>query len=373
MNAIPFVDLAQQYKALKNEVQKAIVPIFKNGHFIGGAEVDLFEKEFALYLGAKYCVTVNSGTDALILGLRALSFEKGDEVLVPTNTFVATALGISENGYKPVFIDCDIDYGINLSDLKRKITKKTKAIILVHLYGRPDKIDEVKKIISETGQKIHLIEDACQAHGAEYKGKKVGTFGILSFFSFYPGKNLGAYGDGGAIITDDSALEKKCRLLHQYGQEKKYYHKILGVNSRLDTVQAAILLTKLKHLEMWNGQRRKAAVLYTNLLNKVLPDIIAPHEYEGRKSVYHLYVIRVKRRDELLAYLQTKGVQALIHYPFPLHLQECYKYLGGTQGDLPISESFAKEIISLPLFPEITKAQITYIVNTISTFYHEKN
>lgn len=373
MKTIPFVDLAIQYKGLKKEMQKAITHVFETGRFIGGAEVDMFEKEFANYLNAKYCIAVNSGTDALILGLRALELEKGDEILVPTNTFVATALGVSENGYTSVFVDCEADYGINLVDLKKKITKKTKAIILVHLYGQPDKIDEVKKIIKESGQKIFLIEDACQAHGAEYKGKKVGSFGILSFFSFYPGKNLGAYGDGGAIVTNDPELAKKCQLLHQYGQEKKYYHKVFGINSRLDTIQAAILLTKLKHLEMWNAKRRKAASLYTSLLNKKVPTVITPAEYEGRKSIYHLYVVRVQKRDELLAYLQTKGIQALIHYPFPLHLQECYKGLGYKKGDLPITERYANEILSLPMFPEITPAQIAYIVTSIQSFYNEKN
>lgn len=369
MSKIPFVDLKAQYQIIKREINEAIGKTIKNFQFIQGEGVKLFEKEFARYLNVRYCITVNSGTDALILGIRALELKPGDEIIVPVNTFIATALGVSENGLKPVFVDIDDDYGINLDDLKRKINSRTKAIILVHLYGQPDKIDEVKEIIKKTGKKIYLIEDACQAHGADYKGIKVGNFGIFAAFSFYPGKNLGAYGDGGAIVTNDKKLAEKYRLLREYGQIKKYYHQTLGVNSRLDTIQAAILRVKLRYLDRWNKLRQKHAKLYTEILNKNLPFIKTPKEFPERRSVYHLYVIRVKKRDQLFNYLQNKGVQALIHYPIPLHLQEAYKFLGYKKGDFPIAEKVASEILSLPMFPELKLDFIRKEIKLILNFY----
>lgn len=370
---IPFVDLKSQYKTIKKEVDSAIEKVINNSQFIQGEEVFLFEEEFANYLGVKYCIGVNSGTDALIIGIRALELKSDDEIIVPVNTFIATAFGISENGLRPVFVDVDEnDYGISLVDLKNKINHRTKAIILVHLYGQPDKIDEVKEVINKTGRKIYLIEDACQAHGAYYKNKRVGSYGIFSAFSFYPGKNLGAYGDGGAIVTNNNKLAQKYKLLREYGQKKKYYYEISGINSRLDTLQAAILRVKLKYLDSWNNKRRQIAFFYTKLLDKLTPIIKMPKEFPERKSVYHLYVIRAKKREGLAKFLSQVGIKTIIHYPIPLHLQKAFRYLGHKRGDYKVAEKVAKEILSLPIFPELQLSQIKLIVNNLQKFY-EKN
>jgi dTDP-4-amino-4,6-dideoxygalactose transaminase len=367
---IPFVDLKAQYKSIKTEIDAAVTSVINEAHFIQGPEVSLFEKEFAQYLGASYCIGLNSGTDALILGIRALGLSEGDEVILPVNTFFATALGVTENKLKPVFVDIDPDdYGMSLADLKKKITKKTKAIIVVHLYGRPDKLDEIQKIIKESGQKIYLIEDACQAHGALYKRKKVGTTGVFSAFSFYPGKNLGAYGDGGAIVTNDAELVRKYRMLREYGQKVKYLHESLGVNSRLDTMQAAILRVKLAHLDTWNTKRQELAGYYSEVLQKLSSHIKTTKIFPERKSVYHLYVVEVDQRERLLKYLNDQGIQALIHYPVPLHLQKAFEFLGYKEGDFPNVEKSSNRILSLPIFPELTKSQINDIASEIQKFY----
>lgn len=286
---IPFVDLKAQYDSIQDEIIPKVEEVFKSTKFIQGPDVAIFEESFAKYHDTKYCVGVNSGTDALILGMRALGFAPGDEVIIPTNTFIATALGASENNLKTVFVDIDPDdYGINLEDLRNKITKKTRAIIVVHLYGQPDKLEAIQQIIKESGQDIHLIEDACQAHGAEYKGKKVGSFGIFSAFSFYPGKNLGAYGDGGALLTNDPDLAQKIILLREYGQKKKYHHEIIGTNTRLDTVQAAILNVKLKYLSDWTQKRQQAAKWYSEMLQEMSNSIKTPSLLKDRMSVFHV-------------------------------------------------------------------------------------
>ncbi len=368
--SIPFIDFKTQYKSLKKDIEKAVADVMSDAHFIQGPQVSLFEKEFAKYLNVRYCISVNSGTDALILGMRALDLPVGSEVIVPVNTFIATALGASENDLKPVFVDIDPDdYGMDLVDLKKKISAKTKVIVVVHLYGQPDKIDEIKKIIKETGRTIYLVEDACQAHGALYKGKKVGTFGIFSAFSFYPGKNLGAYGDGGAIVTDDPNINTSCRTLCQYGQKKKYFHESVGVNSRLDTLQAAFLRVKLPHLNNWNEKRRTWAAYYTKKLNVALPTIKTPSLFANRVSACHLYVIEVAKRDGLLEYLKKQGIIALIHYPIPLHLQKAYISLGYKKGDFPFAEAIASRIISLPLHPDLTRQHVDFVVSSIKKFY----
>ncbi|MBI5122343.1 DegT/DnrJ/EryC1/StrS family aminotransferase [Candidatus Roizmanbacteria bacterium] len=374
MTTIPFSDLKSQYLHIKRNINTAIKRVINNGQFIGGLEVEKFEKEFARYLKVKYVICVNSGTDALIIGIRGLNLKTGDEVIVPANTFIATALAVSENGARPVFVDIDKnDFGINLNDLKNKINKKTKAIIIVHLYGQPDKIDEIKKIIKNTGRKIHIIEDACQAHGAIYKGKRVGNFGIFSAFSFYPTKNLGAYGDGGAIVTNDHKLAENYRLLRQYGSDKKYFHKTFGVNSRLDTLQAAVLGVKLKYLDNWNKKRQVIANLYTKYLNKMVPEVNTPNEFSDRKSVFHIYLIRTKKRNKLANYLKKRGVLTFIHYPLPLHLQKAYDYLGYKHGDFPNTEKASEEILSLPMYEYMTKKQIKYVVKSIKEFSKVEN
>lgn len=370
---VPFVDLKLQYKSIKNEIDAALQKVITNSQFIQGAEVALFEKEFAKYLSSSSCVSLNSGTDALILGVRALNLPIKSEILIPVNTYFATALAAVENDLKPVFVDIDAsDFGMNLDDLKRKINSKTSAIIIVHLYGQPDKIDEIKEIIKKKGKKIHIIEDAAQAHGALYKKKKVGTFGTFGAFSFYPSKNLGAFGDGGAIVSDNSKLVKKLKMLREYGQKKKNVHEIAGVNSRLDTLQAAILRAKLKHLDRWNRQRQKIAALYTRLLNIKIPLIKTPSEFPERKSIYHLYVGRIQKRDKLLNFLKKKGITCQIHYPTPLHLQRAFNFLGYKKGDFPQVEKVFSEILSLPMYPELEKESIEYVVSQIESFY-DKN
>jgi len=370
---IPLVDLKAQYNNNSKEIDLAINRVLQAGWFIGGEEVVNFQQEYTKYIGTKYCIGVNSGTDALVLGLRALELMHGDEIIIPANTFIATALAASENGLKPVFVDIDEkDFGIDLADLKRKINNRTKAVIVVHLYGQSDKIDEIKKVIKESGKNIHLIEDACQAHGAFYNKKRVGNYGVFSTFSFYPGKNLGAYGDGGAIVTSDTKLARKYKLLHEYGQKEKYFHQSLGVNSRLDTLQAAILRVKLRHLEKWNKRRQEIASLYTRLISQNIHEVIPPMEFNERKSVFHLYVIRAKKRDKLLKYLHESGVGALIHYPHPLHLQKAYQHLGYKRGDFPTTEKLSNEILSLPIYPELKKEQVEYVFNKTREFYSKK-
>lgn len=369
---VPFVDLKSQYLTIKKDVDAAIQNVIDNTRFIQGEEVALFEKEFSQYLNARHCLGLNSGTDALILGIRALNFTSDDEIIIPVNTFIATAIGATQNGLKPVFVDCDqSDFGINLSDLKRKINSRTKAIIIVHLYGQPDKIREVKKIISNSGKKISLIEDACQAHGAIYNNKKVGNYGIFAAFSFYPGKNLGAYGDAGAIVTNNNKLAAKFKLLREYGQKKKYYHHLLGINSRLDSIQAAVLRTKLKYLDNWNKQRKNAAKTYYQLLSEISPQLKLPDEFPDRQHVYHLYVVLARKRNQLLQFLHNQRIQAQIHYPHPLHLQKAFSYLKYKSGDFPNAEKISKQIISLPLFPEINPMQQKYIKDKINEFYEK--
>ncbi len=368
---VPFVDLKIQYRNLKKDLDRAIREVFAKSQFVQGQEVSLFEKEFAKYLGVKHCIAVNSGTDALILGFRALNLSPGDEVIVPVRTYIATAIGASENGLRPVFVDMDPkDSGMDLTDLKKKISPKTRAIIAVHLFGQPEKIDEIKKIIQASGRKIHLIEDACQAHGAEFHGKKVGTFGIFAAFSFYPGKNLGAYGDGGAVTTNSAALARNIRLLREYGQRKKYVHDTIGVNSRLDTLQAAILRTKLPHLAAWNATRQTWAQYYSERLRGIVKK--TPPYFADRTSVFHLYVVEVPRRNALIKELKKQGIVTLIHYPTPLHMQKAYKYLGYKKGDFPEAEKASRRIVSLPMYPDLTKKQVDFVIQTIQKFYAKK-
>jgi dTDP-4-amino-4,6-dideoxygalactose transaminase len=367
---VPFIDLKIQYQEIKKDIDKAIAEVVWSTHFANGEAVGEFENNFANYLGVKHCVGLNSGTDALVLGIRGLGLGPGDEIILPANTFIATAEGVSLNGSKPVFVDIDErDFGININDLKKKINPRTKAIIAVHLYGQPDKLNEILDVIRKSGKKIYLIEDACQAHGATYNNKKVGNFGIFSAFSFYPGKNLGAYGEAGAMVTNDSRLDEICRKYREHGQKKKYFHDVIGVNSRLDTIQAAVLNVKLKHLDIWNEKRRKAADYYSEKLNNILPFVITPEVDLLRRSVYHLYPIRVQKRDGLQEYLKTKDIQTLVHYPLPLHLQKAYEFLGYKKGDLPIVEKVSRELLSLPIFPEIKKEQMDFVVDSIQEFF----
>ncbi|MEK9148538.1 MAG: DegT/DnrJ/EryC1/StrS family aminotransferase [Candidatus Desantisbacteria bacterium] len=363
---VPFVDLKRQYQAIKQEIDSAISEVISNTAFILGKPVSQFEEGFAKYCEAKHCVGVNSGTSALILALQALGIGQGDEVITTANTFIATAEAISCVGAKPRF--CDIEpesYNLDPAKLKGAITKRTKAIIPVHLYGQPTNLDPILEIANENG--IPVIEDACQAHGALYKGKKVGGFGIMGAFSFYPGKNLGAYGEGGAVVTNDDSLAEKIRMLRDHGSSKKYYHEYIGNNYRLEGIQGAVLLVKLGYLDEWNEKRRRNASLYREYLKEV--SLILPEEMDYARHVYHLFVVRVKDRERLIDFLGKKGISTGIHYPIPIHLQKAYSFLGYKRGSLPVTEGFMDEILSLPMFPELRKEEIGYVADCIKEFY----
>ncbi len=360
---IPFIDLKRQYNSIKDEVNTKIDEILQNTHFILGGNTEAFEKEFAKYCRVKYAVGVASGSDALTLSLKAVGISKEDEVITVPNTFIATVDAISRNNANPVFVDIDPEtYNIDVTKIEEKITDETKAIIPVHLYGQPVDMAPIIKLAKEYDLKI--IEDACQAHGAEYKGQKVGSFGDVGCFSFYPAKNLGAYGDGGMVVTNNEEITERIKMLRNYGQSKKYYHDFMGYNSRLDEIQSAILRVKLRHLDEWNNKRREHAKLYNELLENV-SGIKTPVEKDYTKHVYHLYVIRCKNRYELQQYLTSKGVSTGIHYPIPVHLQRAYKHLEYNKGGFPITERYANEILSLPMFPELTDEEIKYICNRI--------
>lgn len=363
---IPMNDFVLQYSSIERELSKAIRQVFESGFFILSENVEAFEKEFAKYCGAKYGIGVGNGLEAIQLALVAYDVGNGDEVLTVSNSAVATALAISHTGAKPVFVDIDKStYNIDHSKIEEKITRKTRAIVPVHLFGNPANMDPILEIARR--HDLTVVEDACQAHGAHYKGKRVGSLGDVGCFSFYPTKNLGAYGDGGMILTNDKDIYEKIRMIRNYGQKTRYTHLFKGYNSRLDELQAAILRVKLRHLEEWNDARRRNAKIYNDLLPK--SDVICPTEMEYAKHVYHLYVIRGAKRNELQNFLSSKGITTLIHYPIPIHLQEAYKELGMTIGTLPVTEEIANKILSIPIYPELTRNQIEYVANVISEFF----
>lgn len=366
---IPFVDLKAQYNSIKDEIDETIQNVFNNTSFIMGEELKNFEVEFARFCDVKYAIGVANGSDALILALRACGIGKGDEVITVPHTFISTAEAISNVGGKVVFVDIDPKtYTIDVSKIEEKINERTKAIIPVHLYGQPADMDPIMRLAKEYNLKV--IEDAAQAHEAEYKGKKVGSIGDVGCFSFYPGKNLGAYGDAGIVVTDNEEIAEKVKLLRNHGRiTKKYEHEIEGYSSRLDNLQAAILRVKLRHLNKWNESRRKNAKKYNELLNNI-GGITTPYEADYAKHVYHLYVIRVEkeRRDKLREELRSEGIATGIHYPIPLHLQLAYNYLGYKRGDFPITEKRSQEILSLPMFAELKEKQIIKIVESIKYY-----
>ena len=357
--------LKRQYEQIKDELKGPIEKVMTSGAFILGEEAGFFEQEFTAYCGVKYGIGVNSGTDALFLACLACGIGKGDEVVTPVYTYIATSLGISMTGAKPVFVDTEEKtYCIDVTKIEKAITKKTKAILLVHLYGHPADMDPIMQIAKK--HKLKVIEDCAQAHGALYKNKKVGGFGDAACFSFYPTKNLGAFGDGGMVVTNSEEVRDKMILLHDYGRKGRYENIIKGYNSRLDTLQAAILRVKLKHLDGWNEKRRKNATLYTKLLKEAKLDIVIPCEAEYAKHIYHQYAVRVKNRKEVMEKLANEGLRMLIHYPIPIHLQECYKELSYKKGDFPIAEKCCEGIMSLPMYPELTEEEIRYVVDTFN-------
>lgn len=367
--AIPPFSLQRQNRLLARELREAASRVIRKGNFILGEEVEKFEEEFARYLGVKYTIGVGSGTDALFLSLLALDIGTGDEVITVANTAVPTCSAISLTGARPVFVDIDpAYYTMDITQLESAISSRTRAIIPVHLYGQTVEIDSLKKIADKHA--LTIIEDACQAHGTEYKGKKAGSLGLLGAFSFYPTKNLGSFGDGGAIATSDESLARKIKMLRFYGMEdkKRYWHPIKGVNSRLDELQAAILRTKLPYLDKWNKQRRHIADRYIELLPGNRIDLPVEANY-GRHN-YHLFVVRTDKREELQYYLHERKIITGIHYALPVHLQGAYKELGYKKGSLPVTESYAGQVASLPMFPELTEREVEYISEVVQSFFN---
>lgn len=364
--SVPFAIFQPMHDELRAELDAAYNRVMDNSYFIQGKECEAFDKEFAAYCGAEHCIGVANGLDALLLVLKALEIGAGDEVIVPSNTFIATALAVSYTGATPVFVEPEIEtYNIDVNRIEAAITNKTKAIMPVHLQGRPADMDPIMEIAKK--HNLWVIEDAAQAHGTLYKGKKVGTLGDAAGFSFYPGKNLGALGDGGAVVTNNQDIADKVRALGNYGSDYKYHHIYKGTNSRLDEMQAAFLRVKLPALDKWNAARVDIAQKYFEGINNpkiVLP--LAPSEDFGH--IYHVFVVRCKERDELEKYLADNGIGTVKHYPYPMHLQDCYADLGLKQGDLPIAEEISNTVLSLPMYYGMTEEQVQYVIDVINKF-----
>lgn len=364
--SVPFAIFQPMHDELRAELDAAYNRVMDNSYFIQGKECEAFDKEFAAYCGAEHCIGVANGLDALLLVLKALEIGAGDEVIVPSNTFIATALAVSYTGATPVFVEPEIEtYNIDVNRIEAAITDKTKAIMPVHLQGRPADMDPIMEIAKK--HNLWVIEDAAQAHGTLYKGKKVGTLGDAAGFSFYPGKNLGALGDGGAVVTNNQDIADKVRALGNYGSDYKYHHIYKGTNSRLDEMQAAFLRVKLPALDKWNAARVDVAQKYFEGINNpkiVLP--LAPSEDFGH--IYHVFVVRCKERDELEKYLADNGIGTVKHYPYPMHLQDCYADLGLKQGDLPIAEEISNTVLSLPMYYGMTEEQVQYVIDVINKF-----
>ncbi len=367
---VPFVDLYAQYLNLKEQIDSAIASVIRDTAFIGGKYVEEFEKNYAQRYGFKYFLGVGNGTDAIFIALRALGIGQGDEVITVCNTWISTAETISLTGATPVFVDIEPDYyNINAELIEEKITDKTKAIIPVHLYGQPANIEKIVEIARR--HNLYVIEDCAQAHFAKFNDKLVGTFGDVATFSFYPGKNLGAYGDGGGIGTNDEELFLKMKMFARHGALKKHHHIIEGINSRLDGLQAAILNVKLNYIEQWNQQRYKHAMLYNELLSDI-DEVVTPKVRPNAFHIFHVYEIRVQRRDELMEFLKKNDIAVAIHYPKILPLQPAYSRLNHVPEDFPVGSSYQSKILSLPMYPELSEEQINYVVSKIKQFYNHK-
>lgn len=361
---IVFAELSRLYNKYKDEYEETVLDVLRSGWYILGKKLAQFEKQFATYMESKHCIGVGNGLDALRLALSALDINTGDEVIVQANTFIATALAVTQNGAIPIFVDVDEYFGINPESVKRAITHKTKAIIVVHLYGQSCDMDAIMDIAKAHNLKI--IEDCAQSHGALYKGKKLGTFGDVACFSFYPMKPLGVFGDGGAVVTNDDYLEKKIRLLHNYGSVIKYQHEVLGINSRLDEIQAAIGSINLKYLDHGNLERNNIAQKYKDGINN--PKIVLPKIRKDVYNVYHIFPILCVDRDDLLHYLKSHGIQTQIHYPIPCHLSECYSNLGYKKGQIQYAELYADNELSLPIYVGLKDEEIEYIIKILNSF-----
>jgi len=364
---IPFIDLQGQYQSLKEEINPQVEAVMSQCNFVLGQPVADFEADFAAFCGVKYCVGVASGTDAMMLALKAAGVGPGDEVITVANTFVATVFAITYAGATPVLVDCDPEtYNMDVTQIEAKITDKTKAILPVHLYGQLADMEPILGLAKK--HNLVVVEDACQGHGAERAGKRAGSFGLTAGFSFYPGKNLGAYGDGGAVVTNDEAVYNQLKQYRNLGSPVKYQHDFIGHNSRLDTMQAAVLKVKLGYMNQWNAQRAKAAALYNQKLADI-GDLQTPALGDEGAHVFHIYLVRTKKREALLKHLQENKIGAGIHYPIPIYALGAYQDLGLTGKDFPISEQYKDEILSLPMFPEITEAQIDEVVSVVKSFF----
>jgi len=362
MDTVPYLDLQTQYDALRSEVLTALEEICKSSRFAQGPATADFEARFAAYCGVDYCVSLNSGTSALHLALRCLDVGPGDEVVTVAMTFIATAWAISYVGAKPVFVDIDpVRRTLDPDKLEAAITPRTKAIIPVHLYGMPAEMDGINAIAERHG--LPVIEDAAQAHGATYRGKRAGQFGQIACFSFYPSKNLGAYGEGGALITNDVSIAQRARSLRDHAQSQKYFHDEIGYNYRMDSFQAAVLSIKLKHLDAWNTARIDRAQCYTDLLKDSSYKL--PAHFSDSECIWHCYVIETAERDRVRSALQDAGIQTAVHYPLPVHLQKAYVHLGYQSGDLPVTEALCEKCLSLPIYPELSKAKISRVASVL--------
>lgn len=348
----------------QQEFENKALEVLRSGWYVLGKEVSSFEKEFADYVGTRYCVGVASGLDALWIAFKLLNIGEGDEVLVQGNTYIASVMGITMNGATPIFIEPDEHYGMDPEKIESAITTKTKAILVTHLYGMASRMDEITSICKKYNLK--LVEDCAQSHGACFNGKMTGSFGDIGCFSFYPSKNLGAFGEGGAITTNNEELDKKCRIFRNYGSQKRYYNQVVGTNSRLDELQAGLLRVRLSHLDELTEEKRKIAERYSNKLNN--PLIKLPKLVSGTTCVWHQYVITCEERDRLIEYLEEKDIGTIIHYPIPPHLQECYQELGYQEGDFPITEKLAKTVLSIPMYNGMTEEEQNYVIEAINVF-----
>jgi len=362
---VPLVNLARQYKNIKSEIDEATSRVLESGTYILGKEVEDFESSFADYLGVKHAISVASGTDALLISLRAIDLKPDDEVIVPVFTFVSPAEVAALLGAKPVFVDVEKDsFNIDVSKIEPAITAKTKAIIPVHLYGQSADVDDIKEIVGN--RNLYIVEDCAQSVGATYKGAKVCCRGHLGAVSFFPTKNLGCFGDGGAVLTNDDSLTQQLKAIRSHGSRRKYEHSHLGTNSRLDAIQAAILKVKLKHLDEWNQRRREIAETYSGELSSLVE---VPVVLEKRDHIFHQYTIKFKDRDKLMTHLKGRGVACAVHYPRPLHQQPAYSYLGHKEGDFPVSEELSGQVLCLPIYSELSDAEIDAVVEGVKSYF----
>lgn len=352
------------FQKYQQEFEEKALSVLRSGWYVLGNEVKTFEERFAEYTGASYCVGLASGLDALWIGCKMLGIGPGDEVIVQANTYIASVMGISMNGATPVFTEPDAYFQIDADKIEEKITAKTKAIMVVHLYGHVADMDKIVSLCKKYNLK--LIEDCAQSHGATYKGKMTGTFGDVGCFSFYPSKNLGAFGDAGALVTNDPKIAEETRIYRNYGSEKRYYNKVVGANSRLDELQAGLLNVRLGHMDEITEERKRLCANYTSRLHN--PSIYLPKERENTSTVWHQYVIRCDRREELIAYLNEKQIGTIIHYPIPPHLSEAYQYLGHKKGEFPITENYADTVLSIPLYNGMTEEEQQYVIDAINAF-----